>query len=192
MDLYEKRDRVAPWYALMTSKSVDTLKAGGRVENIEDLGKLEGAAVTIRLWPDPPAVQFQSMTLLPTASGDGTVQLIALNDRNTIVLAFLMDVAAGQMHTLLKESGIRQGDDATEQDVEDFTRYFHSVIGNRIVELSIESAEPVDCEVVIPVNIIPRAPEEAVVQALDQFRRAKAQQGKHTQEPPSTAAGKHD
>lgn len=177
MDLYEKRDRVAPWYTLMTPQAVESLRAGGCVENIEDLNKLEGAAVTVRLWPDPPAAQFQSMTLLPIASGDGTVQLIAHNARKTVVLAFLMDVAAGQMHTVLHESGIRQGDDITEQDVEDFVRYFHSVIGNRIVELTIEGAEPVNCEVVIPVNIIPQAPEEAVVQALEQFRRTKAQGG---------------
>lgn len=175
MDLYEKRDRLASWYALMTLKAVDALKAGGRVDDIEDLSKLEGAVVTVRLWPEPPAAQFQSMRLLPMGSGDGVVKLIALNDRKTIVLAFMMDVANGRMHTLLKESGIRQSDDTTEQDVEDFTRYFHSVIGNRIVELTIEGVEPVDCEVVIPVNIIPRPPEEAVVQALEQFRRTKAQ-----------------
>lgn len=85
-----------------------------------------------------------------------------------------MNVAAGRMHTLLNESGIRQNNETTEQDVEDFTRYFHSVIGNRIVELTIEGAEPVDCEVVIPVNIIPQAPKEAVTRALEQFRHAKA------------------
>lgn len=174
MDLYERKDRVAPWYALMTQKAVEALKAGGHVEDIEDLGKLDGAVVTVRLWPEPPAAQFQFMTLLPMGSGDGVVKLIALNACKTIVLAFLMDVATGRMHTLLKESGIRQSDDITEQDVEDFTRYFHSVIGNRIVELTIEGAEPVDCEVVIPVNIIPQPPEEAVIQALEQFRRTKA------------------
>lgn len=180
MDLYEKRDRVAPWHALMTPKAVETLKAGGRVEDVADMGKLEGATVTVRLWPDPPAAQFQSMTMLPVGSGNGSVHLIALNARETIVLAFMMDVATGRMHTLLKESGIRQSDDTIEQDVEDFARYYHSVIGNRIVELTIEGAEPVDCEVVIPVNIIPRAPEEAVAQALEQFRRAKPQR---SQEP---------
>lgn len=45
-----------------------------------------------------------------------------------------------------------------EQDIEDFTRYFHSVIGNGTVELRIKGVEPVDCEVVIPVNIIPQVP----------------------------------
>jgi hypothetical protein len=68
---------------------------------------------------------------------------------------------------------MREGVDITEQDIEDYTRYFHSVVANRIVELTINGAEPVDCDVVIPVNIIPRAPEEAVAQVLEQFRRSK-------------------
>lgn len=175
MDLYENRNRVAPWHTLMTPKAVEVLKSGGCVEDVVDLGQLEGATVKIRLWPDPPAAQFQAMKLLPLESGDGSVKLIALNARNTIVLAFGMDVANGRMHTLLNESGIRQGSEVTEQDVEDFTRYFHSVIGNRIVELTIEGAEPVDCDVVMPVNIIPQAPEDAVALALEQFRRARRQ-----------------
>ena len=91
----------------------------------------------------------------------------------TIALVFAMDVAKGRVHTLLNEGGMRAGDELAEQDVEDYTRYFHSVIGNRTVELSVEGAEPVDCEVVIPVNIIPRAPEEAVAQALEQFRQSR-------------------
>jgi hypothetical protein len=41
------------------------------------------------------------------------------------------------------------------------------------VELIIDGAEPVDCEVIIPVNIVPRAPEEAVAQALAQYRRSR-------------------
>ena len=175
MDLYRTRDRVAPWHALMTPGAVVALKAGGHVENAEDLGQLEGATVSVRLWPDPPAKQCEAMTLLPTESGDGVVKFIALSARGTIVLAFAMDVANGRMHTLLNEGRMRTGVEIAEDDVVDYTRYFHSVVGNRIVELTIEGAEPVDCEVVIPVNIIPRAPEEAVVQALEQFRRSKQQ-----------------
>jgi hypothetical protein len=180
MDLHKTRDRVAPWHALMTPRAVTALKACGKVENIKDLGKLEGATVAVRLWPDQPAKQFEAMTLLPMESGDGVVQFIALSSRGTIVLAFEMDVAKGRMHTLLNEGGMRVGVEIAENDIEDYTRYFHSVVGNRIVELIIEGAEPVDCEVVIPVNIIPRAPEEAVAQALDQFRQSK-------QQPPTAA-----
>jgi len=127
----------------------------------------------VRLWPDPPAKQFEAMTLLPMESGDGVVKFMTLSARGTIVLAFAMDVAKGRVHTLLNEGGMRAGVEIAEQDVEDYTRYFHSVVCNRIVELTIDGAEPVDCEVVIPVNIILRAPEEAVTQALEQFRRSK-------------------
>ncbi len=173
MDLYKIRDRVAPWHAIMTPGAVAALKAGGHVENVDDLGKLDGAMVSVRLWPDPPAKQFEAMTLLPMESGNGVVKLIALSARGTIVLAFSMDVANGHVHTLLNEGGMRDGVEIAEEDVEDYTRYFHSVVGNRIVELTIEGAEPVDCEVVIPVNIIPQAPEDAVARALEQFRRSK-------------------
>ncbi|WP_162634343.1 methylamine utilization protein MauJ [Ralstonia sp. GX3-BWBA] len=173
MDVYKTRDRVEPWHALMPSAAVAALKAGGHLKNPEDLGKLNGATVSVRLWPDTPAKQFEAMTLLPTECGDGVVKFIALSARGTIVLAFAMDVANGRMHTLLNEGGMRSGVTISEEDVEDYTRYFHSVVGNRIVELNVEGAEPVDCEVVIPVNIIPRAPEEAVAQALDQFRQSK-------------------
>jgi hypothetical protein len=174
MDLYNSRDRVSPWHGIIASSALAALKAGGQVENVDDLGKLEGATVSVRMWPDPPAKQFEAMKLLATESGKGIVKLIALNSRETIVLAFIMDVAKGRMHTLLNEGGIRSGIEIVEEDVEDYARYFHNVVGNRIVELTIEGAEPVDCEVVIPVNIIPQAPEDAVAQALKQFRRSKA------------------
>ncbi|MDN7932582.1 hypothetical protein QZM52_14935 [Burkholderia metallica] len=175
MDLYKSRDRVAPWHALMPAESVATLKAGGPLASEEDLGQLNGATVSVRLWPDAPAPQFEKMTLLPTESVNGAVKFIALSARGTIVLVFAMDVANGRMHTLLNEGGMRAGVEIGEEDIEDYTRYFHSVVGNRIVELTIDGAEPVDCEVVIPVNIIPQAPEEAVAHALDQFRRSRQQ-----------------
>lgn len=173
MTLYEIRDRVAPWHALMTPAAVAALKAGGHVENVADLGKLGGAKVSVRLWPDPPARQFATMTLLPMESGDGVVKFMALSARQTVVLAFAMDVANGRVHTLLNEGGMRSGVEIAEEDIEDYTRYFHSVLGNRVVELTIEGVEPIDCEVVIPVNIIPRAPEEAVAEALERFRRTR-------------------
>ncbi|WP_175681985.1 methylamine utilization protein MauJ [Burkholderia cenocepacia] len=175
MDLYKSRNRVAPWYALMPTESVAVLEAGGRLASEEAFGQLNGATVSVRLWPDIPAPQFEKMTLLPTESANGSAKFIALSARGTIVLAFAMDVANGRMHTLLNEGGIRAGIEILEEDIADYTRYFHSVVGNRIVELTIDGVEPVDCEVVIPVNIIPQAPEEAVAHALAQFRRARQQ-----------------
>lgn len=178
MDVYLNRDRLAPWYPLMTPEAVEALKAGGSVEDVEQLGQLEGASVSVNLWPHPPVDQFREMRLLPIDSGDGVVRFVTLSCRGTIVLAFAMDVANGRLHTLLKECGFRQGAEITERDVEDFTRYFHRVIGNGTVELCIKGGvEPVDCEVVIPVNIIPQAPEDAVQLALEQFRHSRQDAG---------------
>jgi hypothetical protein len=173
MTLYATRDRTEPWHTLMPPETVATLMAGGHVKNTEDLGSLAGAIVSVRLWPDPPAMQFEAMTLLPLESGDGVVKFTALSERGTIELVFAMDVANGLIHALLNEGGMRSGVEISEVDVVDYTAYFHSVVGNRIVELHVEGTEPVDCEVVIPCNIIPQAPEVAVAQALEQFRRTK-------------------
>jgi hypothetical protein len=76
MELYGTRDRVAPWHTLMTPKAVAALKAGGHVENADELGKLGGATLSVGLWPDPPAKQFETMTLLPIESGDGGLQIV--------------------------------------------------------------------------------------------------------------------
>jgi hypothetical protein len=162
----------------MTPEAVAALKAGDSIEDVAQLGQLEGACVSMNLWPHPPVDQFREMRLLPIDSGDGVVRFVTLSCRGTIVLAFAMDVANGRLHTLLEECGFQQGAEITEQDVEDFTRYFHSVIGNGTVELRVKGGvEPVDCEVVIPVNIIPQVPEEAVQLALEQFRRSRQQTG---------------
>lgn len=173
MDVYKFRNRVAPWHPFLTPQALAALKAGGKVEDVGELGSLDGARVAVRLWPDPPAEQFQAMTLLPLESRGGVVKFVALNPRKTIVLVFAMDVPKGRLHTILNESGMDTGADTSEQDVEDYTRYLHSVIGNRIVEVTIEGVEPVQCEVVIPVNVIPRAPEVAVREAVEHFRKTK-------------------
>lgn len=173
MDLYRERDRVAPWHGLMPPQSVASLKAGGQLEKVEDFGDLNGAKVSVRLWPESPSEQFQGMTLFIHESRRGVVKLVALNPRKTIALVFAMDVPHGRLHTLLNEGGMDIGAQLTEQDVEDYTRYFHSVLGNRVVELTIEGVEPVPCEIVIPCNIIPQDPEKAVVEAIEDFRRRK-------------------
>jgi hypothetical protein len=170
-ELYRTRDRIAPWYQFVSAQAVKDLRGGGHVKNIECLGALEGAAVSLRLWPDPPAAQFKSMKLVAISSGDGAVHFILVNARETIALAFAMDFTVGRMHTLLSDSRMRGNEHSTAQDVEDFTRYFHSVIANRKVEMTIDGAEPVECDIVIPVNIIPRAPENMVAEALADFRR---------------------
>ena len=175
MELYATRDRTQPWHALMTPQAVEKLKSGGIVENVAALGQFAETRVTVRLWPEPPAEQFTNMPFLVEGCGEGVLFYMAFNERQTIVLRFAINIATGHVHTQLARSGVVNLAHATEQDVEDFARYFHSVIGNRMVELSVDGAAPVDCDVVMPVNIIPQVPEEAVARALEAFRRSKAQ-----------------
>jgi len=175
MDLYGTRDRTAPWHALMKPEALNTLKAGGEIQNAEDLGPLARATISVRLWPAPPAKQFAAMALHPVASSNGAVDFVAVTARGSVGLAFRLDVAQGHVHTNLDRSGMADEARITAEDVEDFTRYFHSVLANRIVELEIQGTEPVDCDVVIPVNIMPRSPEEAVAEALEQFNASARQ-----------------
>lgn len=176
MDVYAKRDRLAPWYPLMAIKALDALKAGDCVEDAAHLGQLEGATVSVSLWPHPPADQFREMTLLAIDSGNGVLRFGTLSSRGTIELAFAMDVAKGRIYTLPEACRLRQGAELDEQDTEDLTRYLHSVLGGGTVELRIQGiVAPVDCEVYIPVNIIPQDPEGAVQHALEQFRQGRAQ-----------------
>jgi hypothetical protein len=175
MELYSTRDRTQPWHALMTPQAVEKLKLRGVVEDGTLLGQLAETRVTVRLWPEPPTEQFTNMQFLVEGCGEGVLYYMALNERKTIVLRFAIDLASGHVHTQLANSDLVNLDHATETDIEDFARYFHSVIGNRTVELSVDGAAPVDCDVVIPVNIIPQVPEEAVARALEAFRQRKAQ-----------------
>lgn len=64
---------------------------------------------------------------------------------------------------------------ASEQDIEDYTRYYYSAMGNGIVELRIKGAtEPVNCEVITPVNLIIKEPVEVIVKhTVEKFRRNK-------------------
>ena len=76
---------------------------------------------------------------------------------------------------MLEDGGVTdQFGEVTEPDIEHYTRYFHSAVGNALVELCIDGFDPVPCEIVIPVNIIPQAPEKMVALALEQFRKRKA------------------
>lgn len=95
-----------------------------------------------------------------------------INERETIVLAFFLDFEAGRVHMDLEQGGLSQAKHLPmESEVATFTRYFHSVVGNAQVELLVEGLDPVQCEVVIPMNIIPRAPEDAVNEAVTAYRR---------------------
>ena len=85
-----------------------------------------------------------------------------------------MDFANGQVHTILEEGGVTdQFGEVMEADIEHYTRYFHSAVGNALVELCIEGLDPVPRKIVIPSNIIPQAPEKMVALALEHLRKGK-------------------
>ena len=121
-------------------------------------------------------VEGQSKKVSAERCAPGVVMFLAISERETVFLRFAVDFANGRIHTMLEEGGVTgQFNEVAEAEVEHYTRYLHSVVGNALVELCIDGIDPVPCEIVIPVNIIPQAPETMVVKALDQFRKRKAE-----------------
>lgn len=174
MDVYRTRDRLEPWHALLTPEGLSRLSAGQPAQYREQLGQLADAKISVRLWPEEPTPDFVGMTLDPVDSGPGWVKFAAVNQRNTMLLVFAMDVAKGRMHTVVDEWALAGADPAlTEGEVEAFTYMAHRVIGNGRVELIIDGTDPVPCEIVIPVNIMPRPAKQAAAEAVEQFRRQR-------------------
>jgi hypothetical protein len=173
-ELYRTRNRIEPWEPLIDAGMLAVLKAGGTPD--EELG-LDRLAVGLSLWPDDPMPGVSRLTLRVDAVHEGAARVLLFNERMTMMFAFVLDFRKGQIHTQLDNGSLLQNDEhsPTEDDVREFYTVFHRVIGNAVVELRVEGLEPVDCEVVIPVNIIPRNPEEAVAEAVEAFRQANAQ-----------------
>ena len=104
----------------------------------------------------------------------GVVTFLVINEKETAFLRFALDIANGRLHAMLEDGGVTdQFGEVTEADIEHYTRYFHIAVGNGLVELCIDGFDPVPCEIIILVNIIPQAPEEMVILALEQFRKRK-------------------
>ena len=89
-------------------------------------------------------------------------------------MVFLLDFPNGRIHTNLEEGGCaKDSNQLTEEHVRAYATFFYQVLGNRIAELRCAGLEPVDCEVVIPVNIIPPDPAEAVEKAVHDFKQSR-------------------
>ncbi|WP_293762346.1 methylamine utilization protein MauJ [uncultured Aquitalea sp.] len=177
MTVYRTRDRLEPWYPLMDADGLVKLKAGEEITDAAELGQLAGAKVTVRLWPREPDENLKDMTIIPFESGPSLVKFYAVNQRETILLTFGLDANETRMHALLDEGGItEQTNELTEDEVATYTRYLHSVVGNAQVELLIDGVEPVRCEIIIPTNIFPRNPEEAVLESVEAFRHKRGHQ----------------
>jgi len=176
MELYEKRDRTVPWHPLLLPETLARLQAGEEVADLAALGQLQNNKVSVRLWPHDAPECLLNMKLSAEGYAPGVVTFLAISERETVFLRFAVDFANGRIHTMLEEGGVTdQFNEVTEAEVEHYTRYFHSVVANGLVELGIEGLDPVPCEIVIPMNIIPQAPENMVAVALEQFRKRKAQ-----------------
>lgn len=176
MELYKSRDRTAPWHTLLPENTLRRLRNGEHVRDSAEFGQLQNRQVSVRLWPHEPAESLSGLTMVPEGLlRPGVVQFLAYNERKTLFLRFALDLARGRLHTMIENGGLTEEyNELTETDVEHFTRYFHSVVGNALVELCLDGVDPVPCEVVIPRNVIPRAPEEAVAEALEKHRLHRA------------------
>lgn len=176
MDIYEKRDRSAPWHSLLPPETLAKLQAGEDVTDLAALGQLQNNKVSVRLWPHSAPDCMSNMKLAAEGYAPGVITFLAISERETVFLRFAVDFANGRIHSMLEDGGVsEQFNEVTEVEVEHYTRYFHSVVANGLVELCIDGVDPVPCEVVIPVNIIPQIPEDMVAKTLAQFRKRKAQ-----------------
>tara|TARA_R110002095_G_scaffold183150_2_gene160366 strand:+ start:1107 stop:1985 length:879 start_codon:yes stop_codon:yes gene_type:complete len=169
MDLYETRNRLAPWESLLDEATLISLKSG---QSSDGIMSLNGLQVSVGIWPDEPIAQFTDMTLFVMDLDNGVVKVGLLNRTESVLLVFYLDFPNGRLHTSLEENGLHRDLNLLDESIViAYHTFFHKIIGNKIAELHCQDCEPIDCEVVIPVNIIPRNPEEAVTEALEKFRR---------------------
>lgn len=170
--LYRTRDRLDPWAVLLPTEILEVLKHGGTPD---DLSALAGHIVSIGLWPDGPIAGLERMTTHVDAVENGVVKLVLINERKTLLLVFFLDYRSGRVHTNLEDGGLLYGENKPdENDVRAYATFFYKVLGNGIAELTCSEFEPIDCEIVIPVNIIPPAPDKAIVDAIERFRKENA------------------
>lgn len=173
MSLYGTRDRLAPWAGFLPADVLATLKGGGTPAEVPGL---QDRIVSVGLWPDGPIPGLEQMTMHVDGFDRGLVKIVLLNARKTVILMFLLDFRNGRLHTRLEEGGLLSGEHSPdEKDVRAYYTLCYNVIGNAVAELSTEGAEPIDCEVVIPVNMyLAKKPADAVEDAVEHFRREQS------------------
>lgn len=172
--LYRTRDRLEPWSQFLPPEALETLKRG---DTPKDVSALQGCIVSVGLWPDGPIAGLERMTMQVDAVHNGVIRIVLLNGRKTIALIFFLDYRSGRVHTNLEDGGLLYGDEKPdENDVKAYATFFYNVLGNGVAELTSGDTEPIDCEVVIPVNIIPPDPEKAIAERIEQFRKENEMQ----------------
>jgi hypothetical protein len=163
-----------PWTNLLPPAVLEVLKKGGKPD---DVSGLTGRSVSIGLWPDGPTPGLEKMTMHVDDVQNGIVKIVLVNERKTLLLVFFLDYRSGRVHTNLQDGGLLYGENKPdEKDVRAYATFFYTVFANGIAELTCEPAEPIDCEVVIPVNMMMRgSPEEAIADAVERFRKENGQ-----------------
>jgi hypothetical protein len=138
-----------------------------------DVSALNGRVVSIGLWPDGPIPGLEQMTMHVDAVDKGVVKIVLINERKTILLVFFLDYKGGRVHTTLEDGGLLYGENnPDENDVRAYATFFYNVFGNGTAELTCDDIEPIDCEVVIPLNMMmTMSPEKAIAQRVEQFKK---------------------
>jgi hypothetical protein len=170
-ELYRTRNRLEPWEPIVQPEALTILKAGGTPAEVP---ALDGRVVSVGLFPDGPIPGLEKMTLSVNAVDAGVLKLVLSNARKTVYLTFFLDFGNGKVHTNLEEGGILKNGCyyPTEDDVRAYFTFFHRVFGNATAELALEGADPIDCEVVIPMNMMmTMGPDEATAHQVEQFRQ---------------------
>ncbi|RON15940.1 hypothetical protein BK660_26725 [Pseudomonas brassicacearum] len=167
--LYRSRNRIAPWNPMLPETTLETLMSGLTPESVDGL---QGQLVSVGLWPDGPIPGLENMTMHVDAVQDGVVKIVLINERKTVLLIFFLDYRSGRVHTNLEDGGLLYAEySPNEEDVRAYATFFYKVLGNGVAELTCGNIEPIDCEVVIPVNIIPPDPDKAIDEVIEKFRR---------------------
>ncbi|WP_047536670.1 methylamine utilization protein MauJ [Methylotenera versatilis] len=166
--LYESRNRLEPWEILISPENLAILKNGETPSNFTDLDNLY---VSVGLWPDGPILGLENMIMHVDVIERGVVKIVLFNNRKTVFLVFFLDFVNGRLHANLEDGGLCKGDnDPNEDDVRSYYSFFYYLLWNGIAELTCNDIEPIDCEVIIPVNIIPQNPIEAIEKTISAFR----------------------
>ena len=172
--LYRTRDRLEPWASLIPPDTLDILKKGDIPKDVADL---TGRIVSIGLWPNGSIPGLERMTMHVDAVGNGMVKIVLINERKTISLVFFLDYPNGRVHANLEDGGLSYRENRPdENDVRAYATFFYKVFANGIAELICEDREPIDCEVVIPVNMMmTKSADEAIADEVEQFRKQNAE-----------------
>jgi hypothetical protein len=101
---------------------------------------------------------------------------VLINERKTVLLVFFLDYRGGRVHPNLEDGGLLYGENRPdENDVRAYATFFYKVFANGIAELICEDSEPIDCEVVIPVNMMmTKSSDEAIADEVERFRMENA------------------